>query len=179
MVLALTLIGLWLFLLYTPLHKEQAAIVTQIEEARQQLDDFKTIMNKLPGFLKIRKKLEAERSVLRSKLYAKNDILMLFQHLYQQAKDENVMITEISPPIEELLQLNRIIPDSNQIQLLNINLKLQGRYIDFGRFISVVEKSDYFRGITDCKIRGSKAGHGDIQLQLGFNAMLGSLKEKV
>ena len=174
----LALAGLWFFLLFTPLHKEQTSIDVETKEAQQQLADFKTIMNELPGFLKTRQDLKEERSMLNSRLYAKNDILRLFQKLRQQAQEKNLVITEISPPIDELLYLNSIIPDSNQAQLLSISLKLEGRYIDFGRFVGAVEQSDYFQGINNCKIIGTKTGDGDIRLELGLNALLGSFKEK-
>ncbi len=177
-VAASALAGLWFFLLFTPLHKERASIAVQTEEARQQLDDFKRIMSELPRILKMQKSLEAQRSTLNSRLYAKEDILRLFRQLYQQAESKNVAITEISPPIEELLYLNSIIPDSNQAQFLNITLKLEGGYIDFGRLVSVVEQSDYFRGINGCRISGAKTGDGDIQFLLNFNALLGCSKEK-
>jgi len=174
----LALAGLWFLLLFTPLHKEQTSIALETKETQQQLADFKTIMDKLPRFLKTRQDLETERSTLNSRLYAKNDILRLFQKLRQQAQEKNLVITEISPPIDELLYLNSIIPDSNHAQLLSISLKLEGRYVDFGRFIGTVEQSDYFRGVNDCRIMGTKTGDGDIRLELGLNALLGSFKEK-
>jgi Tfp pilus assembly protein PilO len=174
----LSLAGLWFFLLFTPLHKEQTNLVFKTKEAQQQLTDFITIMNELPGFLKARQDLETERSMLNSRLYAKNDLLKLFQKLCQQAQEKNLVITEISPPIDELLYLNSIVPDSNQAQLLSISLKLEGRYIDFGRFVGTVEQSEYFRGINSCKIMVTKTGDGDIRFEFGLNTLLGSFKEK-
>jgi Tfp pilus assembly protein PilO len=174
----LALAGLWFFLLFTPLHKEQTSIAVKTKEAQQQLADFKTIMNELPGFLKARQDLETERSMLNSRLYAKNDILRLFQELRQRAQEKNLVITEISPPIDELLYLNSIVPDSNQPQYLSISLKLEGRYMDFGRFVGVVEQSDYFRGINNCKIMETRTSDVKILFELGLNALLGSFKEK-
>ena len=176
---ALALVGVWFFLLFAPLHKEQASMAAQTVEAQRQLDDFRRIMNELPGFLEALENLRAQKAVLSSKLYTKGDILKLFEELNQQAQKGKLTIVEISPPIDELLYLNSIVPDSNQPQFLNISLKLEGGYISFGRFIGRVEQSNYFRGISDCKIVGTKTGEGDIQLQLGFKALLGSFKERV
>lgn len=175
---AVALAGLWFLLLFTPLHIKQAGIAAQAKEAHEQLDDFNAIMNELPRFLRTGRELQTERSALNSRLYAKDHILRLFRKLRQQAQDRNLVITEISPPIDELLYLNSIVPDSNQAQFLSISLKLQGRYTDFGRFVGVVEQSDYFRRITRCKIIGTRTGQGDLGLELGFNALLGSFKEK-
>ena len=178
-VAALAMTGLWFFLLIVPLNKKQTEITMRTQQARQQLDDFRTIMDNLPAFLEARKELQIERDVLSSRLYTKNDILKLFEVLRRQAKEQNVVITEISPPIEELLYLNNIVPDSNQAPLLSIELKLEGKYIDFGRFVAVVEQSDYFRGINSCTITGTETLDRPLRLELGFSALLGSFEEKV
>jgi len=176
---ALVLVGLWLFLLFVPLHREHVNLAAQTVEAQQQLDDFKRIMNELPGFMKARESLRLRKAALSSKLYTKDDILKLFDQLKRQAQKQNMLITEISPSVEELLYLNSIVPDSSQPQFLNINLNLKGGYISFGRFVGQVEQSRYFRGLNYCKVIGSKDTRDDIQLQLGFKALLGGIEGKV
>lgn len=175
---ALTLIGLWFFFLFVPLHKQEASLTDQTREAQQQLNDFKKIMYELPQFVDAFENLKEQKAVLASKLYSKTDILRLFDKLNLQAKKENLVVAEISPSVEELLSLNSILPDSTQPQFLNIKLRLKGDYISFGRFINRVEQSDYFRGINDCQVEGTKDGRGDIRLQLGFKALLGSFTER-
>jgi len=176
---ALVLVGLWFFGLYVPLHREHVNLAAQTIETQQQLDDFKRIMNELPGFIEAHESLRSRKAALSSKLYTKDDILKLFDQLKRQAQKQNMLIMEISPSVEELLYLNSIVPDSSQPQFLNISLDLKGGYISFGRFVGQVEQSGYFRGINYCKVIGSKDTRDDIRLQLGFKALLGGIEGKV
>jgi hypothetical protein len=180
-VAGLGLAGLWFLLIFVPLHKEGARLESQTLESRRQLDDFKRRVSEVPRFIQARQKLMEQKAFLSSKLYTKGDLLKLFEQLERQAHNEDLAITEISPPIDELLYLNSLVPDSTQPQFLNFVLKLEGNYINFGRFVGHVEKSDYFRGINECQISGGKEtrnADGYVQFQLDLKALLGSFKEK-
>jgi Tfp pilus assembly protein PilO len=171
------LVVLWFFVIFSPLYQELTSLEVRAGESRQQLEDFRKSLEELPQFLQARERLRAQKADLRSKLYTKSDILRLFEQLRQQAESENLTITEIIPPIEELLELNRVIPDSTQPLFLNISLRLAGDYIRFGKFVGRVEHSSYFRGINDCRITGGQEVSDDLQLQIGFTALLGSARE--
>jgi Tfp pilus assembly protein PilO len=180
-VVGLGLMALWVLLIFVPLHKQLARLEIQTLESQRQLEDFKSRVSQLPQFIQARQKLIEQKAFLSSKLYTKGDILKLFEQLERQAQNEGLAITEISPPIEELLYLNSVVPDSIQPQFLNFDLKLEGNYINFGRFVGHVEKSDYFRGVNECQIMGGKEtrnADGYVQFQLGLKALLGSFKEK-
>ncbi len=178
-VILLAITAAWFTLLYMPVHRRLAATSDETVQAREHLQDFRKIMNQLPEFLEKRSRLAAEKCALSSRLYAKDDILLLFRRLHDQAGRHHVDITEITPPVEELLYLNSIIPDSNQTQILSISLRLQGGYVDFGRFVGAIEQSDFFQGVNECRILGTRDGIGELQLQFSFNALLGSSPEGV
>jgi Tfp pilus assembly protein PilO len=170
----------WFLLVFAPLYKKLGQLEMQITESQQQLADFEQIMSQLPRYIEAREKLRAQRAALSSRLYSKDDILKLFDHLKRQAAKKNLTVTEISPPVEELLHLNSMIPDSTQPLFLNIALTFEGGYIEFGQFVGLVERADYFRGINECTIIGSKDpkdSEGHLRLKLGFKAILGGLKE--
>ncbi|MFH1373271.1 MAG: hypothetical protein ABII79_05715 [bacterium] len=171
--------AVWFTLLYMPVRRQMAATSNEVTQAREQLQDFRKIMNQLPEFLEKRSRLSAERSALSSRLYAKDDVLLLFRRLHDQADRYHVGITEITPPVEELLYLNSIVPDSNQTQILSISLRLQGGYVNFGRFVGAIEQADFFQGVKECRILGTRDGIGELQLQFSFNALLGSFPEGV
>lgn len=180
-VAGLGLVAVWSLLIFVPFHKELTRLEIQTLESQRQLEDFKIRVSELPRFIQARQKLIEQKAFLSSKLYTKGDLLKLFDQLERQAQNEGLAITEISPPIDELLYLNSLVPDSTQPQFLNFILKLEGNYIDFGRFVGHVEKSDYFRGINECQIMGGKETRNSddyVQLQIGLKALLGSFKEK-
>jgi Tfp pilus assembly protein PilO len=168
--------GLWFFLIYVPLHNRIAQVEIHATESQRQLDDFKACVNDIPRFLDARESLRIQKAEMSSRLYSKGDILKLLDGLQQQAQKENLTITEIIPPIEELLWLNSVVPDSGQLQTLNLSLKLEGAYVSFGKFVSSVEQSSYFRKINTCAITSGKETHGKLQLELGFTALLGNFE---
>ncbi|MEW5994915.1 MAG: hypothetical protein AB1744_11040 [Candidatus Zixiibacteriota bacterium] len=173
----LVLIGVVAGLVLLPLHNRHVRFSNDIQAARQQIADFNRIMAELPLFLKTRGELADQKTKLSSRLYAKDDILRLFTHLNELANKRNLQITEINPPVEELLRLNRAGIDSTATELLLINLKMQGTYLNFGRFLASIEQADYFRGISDCAIMGAPNGASVVQMQVGFYALISSMED--
>lgn len=176
--IGLVVLSLWFFTAYVPHHREKKVTGQGIAEAEKQLADFQQTIAELPRIIKERKNLLSLRDDLDSKLYTKEDVLKLFDELDRQATRWEIELIEITPPVEELLYLNTIVPDSGQPQFLNIGLRLDGDYLRFGRFIETIEQADYFRGINRCKMQGHADDNTKITLHLGFKALLGSLKEE-
>lgn len=175
--ITLALIGLWFFGAFVPFQKEYEQASTEIIQAETQLADFQKTISELPQYIEKHKHLLSKRDDLNSKLYTKKDVLRLFEELRYEAFKKNVDVTEITPPIEELLYLNTIIPDSSQPQFLNIGLKMEGDFIGFGKFIEEIEHAEYFRGINLCKVYGHSDDKTKITMQFGFKALLGSLRD--
>lgn len=176
--IGLTLVVAWFFAIYAPFQKQHQQMAAEIAQAESQLADFQATISELPNFIERHLDLLNQRNDLNSRLYTKKDVLQLFEELESEALDKHVIVTEITPPIEELLYLNTIIPDSGTPQFLNIGLKLEGDFIGFGRFIRDIEQADYFRGINMCKMYGHSDDKTKITMQFDFKALLGSLRDK-
>lgn len=176
--ITLALVGLWFFGAFVPFQKEYEQARVEIDQAETQLADFQKTISELPVYIAKHQNLLNQRDDLNSKLYTKKDVLELFDALKFEAFRKNVSVTEITPPIEELLYLNTIIPDSSQPQFLNIGLKMEGDFVGFGKFIEEIEHAEYFRGINECKVYGHSDDKTKITMHLGFKALLGSLREE-
>ena len=176
--IGLTVCLLWFFFVYVPFHKEYRATNGQITNAESQLNDFQRTISELPRFIERQKNLLSLKNDLNSRLYTKKDVLKLFDRLQEEASAKHLSLNEITPPVEELLYLNSLIPDSGQPQFLNIGLKLEGDYVNFGKFVEVIEQADYFRGINLCKMYGHTDDNSKITLHLGFKALLGNLRDE-
>ena len=127
-------------------------------------------------FIKGYNELQSTRSNLTARLYTKDDILRLFDRLYLEAGHENLTIIEITPPIEELLSLNRQVGDPTKPLFLNISVRLEGGYVDFARFVRVIENSEFYRGTNLCQIIGARDDVYRLKQVYGFKALLGSLE---
>ncbi|UCG62051.1 MAG: hypothetical protein JSV52_01800 [Candidatus Zixiibacteriota bacterium] len=172
------LASLWFFGVYVPYQKDHDRMTTEIKKAESQLADFQNTISELPRFIERHHNLLSLKADLNSKLYTKNDVLRLFDALRLEASRKNVDVVEITPPVEELLYLNTIIPDSSKPQFLNIGLKLEGGFIGFGQFIEEIEHANYFRGVNTCKVYRRDDDKTKITMQFGFKALLGSLREE-
>ena len=174
----LILTSCWFFLIFTPFTKDKNELEKKIADNQLQLQDFEQTINLLPKYIKERELLKQRKDFLNSKLYTKEEVINLFSRLQRDAAKQNLFVTEITPPIEELLILNSFIPDSTTPQFLNIGVHVTGSYIEFAKFIKKIEKEPFFRGINSCRISGSKDYNQDLDLYLGFKALLGRIGDK-
>ncbi|MEA3296535.1 MAG: hypothetical protein U9R56_01575 [candidate division Zixibacteria bacterium] len=169
---------LWIFFAYKPLADRQASLAASIDKTSHQLVDFHNILKELPHYLETRRELKSLINNINSRLYAKNDVLALFSRLDEEATKRSLAVVEITPPVEELLLLNTIVRESNKLPYLNIDLKLEGSFVDFGRFTGFIEQTSFFRGINRCQITTYPEKNNQIRFVLGFKALLGSPVEE-
>jgi hypothetical protein len=134
-------------------------------------------MKQLPVYLEQSHDLETFRDHLNSSLYARDDILKLLNRLTADAVSHNLSVVEITPPVMELLELNRRQDQAGEPQFLNLTLDIRGQYVDFGRYVRQLESTPYFRAINHCSIRGNQMTQEALDFSLGFRAMLGTTKE--
>jgi len=173
----ISLLAAWLLLAYLPQKREDQRLRAAIATATWEVNDFNRIVGELPKYLETYKDLSLRRSHLTSSLYAKQDILDLFRQLGTAAASHNLNLTEISPPVDELLALNRSNPGANEPQFLNITMAFRGTYLDFGRFVNDLEKTVYFKGVNSCFVRGHQTPEPQVDCTISFRAMIKSAAE--
>ena len=171
----LILLCVWFFAVFVPYQKNKTEIEANAIQAQSQLDDFNRIMVEIPAFLETSNELLETQFDIKSNLYAKDDILKLFDQLEIISKKQKLEVTEIKPSISELLQLNNLITSTEDPLFLNIGITLEGNYKGFGLFIKEIESMPYFRGINKCLITKTEENKKRLRLVLGFKALLGDL----
>ncbi len=168
----------WVFLVYSPLDYKRDEGTSQIEAAQQKLADFSSTLKQLPEFERSCQTLEQSRRELNETLYTKKDVLRLFEHLKKRADSYNLRVIEITPPIEELILLNQAVSDSTVPLFLNIGIRLEGKYRNYGEFVRSTEQSAYYRGTNLCQINGSLADIKRLAFSYSFKALLGNVEGK-
>ena len=143
-------------------------LATQAEVA-----EYNRIVMELPAILEEERVLQAERQTLNSSLYAKGDILALFERLSRDAATFDLKLVQITPPISELLELNRQATVESSPLFLDITLDFEGQYVNFGKFVSDLETKPYFLAVKSCRMSGRPASPF-IDLSLSFKALLGT-----
>ena len=169
--------GTWLFAGFLPHVDRQKELLEENRDTGNRLADYQRTFSELPAYLSESRKLRQIRGELNSKLYSKDDVLRLLGQLKSEAESRDLVLAEISPPVEELLYLNSIIPDSGTAQFLTVRLTLTGDYQAFGRFVRAVEKAGFFRGIERCEIYANQQDQRIVTYNLTFKALLGALSE--
>ncbi|MEW5795757.1 MAG: hypothetical protein AB1772_05300 [Candidatus Zixiibacteriota bacterium] len=173
---AAALAVVWYFLVYCPTAQCLKVAHDDIDEAQLQLADFNRTMAELPEYLQADQNLQVLRHELNSSLYAKDDIVELFRQIVREANDYGLRLVQITPPVSELLELNRQASAENNPLFLNVTLDFRGEYLDFGRFVTRLETQPYFREATACHIRGQQTPSPVLDLSLSFRALLGSVE---
>jgi Tfp pilus assembly protein PilO len=176
-VAALMLTLAWFLLIYSPTAQRKQALDIQILEAEQQLADFNRTMEELPKYLQTSNNLERFKDELNSSLFAKSDILELLEQITRDAIGNGLAVVEISPTVMELLELNRSTDLENEPQFLNITLSLSGQYLDFGKYVSQLETTPYFRKINSCTARGARQLEPEVSFTVSFKALIGAARE--
>jgi hypothetical protein len=174
---SLALVALWYFVAYAPTSSSIKTVNDEITAAEGQLADYNRIASSLPSVLENDRNLEAERRNLNSSLYAKSDVLALFRQLTQDAESYDLKLVQISPPVSELLELNRQATINNNPLFLNITLDFEGQYVKFGQFVGGLETKPYFRSVKACLIRCQPIEPPRTDLSLSFRALLGASEE--
>jgi Tfp pilus assembly protein PilO len=177
-ILGVAITVLWLFAAFIPTYRSHLRVEIETAEAQLQLTDFENTLNRLPEFIKGYNELQSTRKNLTAKLYTKDDVLRLFDRLYLEAGERNLTITEITPPIEELLSLNKQIGNPTKPLFLNISVRMEGGYGDFARFVRAIERSDFYRGTNLCQIIGARDELFHLRQVYGFKALLGNFESK-
>ena len=133
-------------------------------------------MLEIPDYYRIQQELLSEKHLLISKLYSRKDLIRLFDEFAHKAQLNRLELVEISPSIEELLELNETIPDENSPRTLDITLKLRGTLSSAGRFIAAIEHQNFYRGLNHCRITNPVEKRPFSDVSYSFRAVLGTIK---
>jgi Tfp pilus assembly protein PilO len=172
-VVALSMIFGWYYFAYTPTRRDLTTYQEQITASQAQLTDFQTTIAQLPGMIKASENMNAQKQRQASVLFGKNEILHLIEQIRTHASAEHLTITDIEPPISELLSLRTTAAIPGEPLFLNITVRMKGDYLGFGFFVERIEKLPYFRSANFCSILGSPDQSTPVVYTLGFKALLG------
>ena len=163
----------WFLFIHRPAQIEQEELLQKIEAAQDSLSDFRKTVADIPEVIKTSEMLEASRNDLASSLYAKSDIVRLFDDIAETVARYNLELKAITPPVEELLELNEKVLNPAEPLFLNVTLTVRGNFLDFGRYVWTLEQSSFFRGINRCVVRSGAARDRSVTYDIGFRALLG------
>jgi hypothetical protein len=171
------LVVVWYFVAFSPYLAQKRSLNSQLAEQRTLLSEFTSVLSQMPTAVQQNKELHHQVLDENSRLYARGDLLRLFADLRSKAGACGLHVAEISPPVSELLALNAQLSDSTAPQFLNMTVGLTGEFSQLAQFVTDLEHSPYFRGVNTCSINGQPMTPGQIQVFIGFRAMLGIVTE--
>lgn len=162
----------WYFFLITPAHHVQAQLQADLTATQIQMEDFQATLNQLPVFLQTRDGINRKIADINARLYSRQEMLDLFDHVEQLANRQGLFVSELAPHIEELLVLAQTPPAPGQPQIMSLTVRLTGEYLSFGQFIQTLEKQAYFKAVDKCLISDSPDQSGKLLFDLHFKALL-------
>jgi hypothetical protein len=169
---AVALVAVWYYLGYAPTRLALHTLDDQIRACETQLNDYQTTIAQVPVLIRVSNEMNTRKSRQASVLFAKGDIMRMFAQLRTLASDERMAVTEITPPVSELLTLNTASQNPGDPLFLNVTVQVRGDYVGFGRFVEHVEKLPYFCGTNTCSVQGLLDKSGPVVYTVGFKALL-------
>lgn len=176
---AVIVVIIWFFAAYRPLHSRLQEADVRHTSLRHQLDEYHATARELPNLLERQKELLQSKAVLESKLYAKANILSLIDDVKKAARSTGLSVYDITPSMEQLLQMNQHARSSTEPLFLNVSVTVDGRFTDFGAYVAKLEQEAFFRGITRCSVYSGKNPGDKVRCTIAFKAILGSSAEGI
>ncbi len=173
---AVGLLLLWLVFVYNPITAERKKVAQESVALEAQLADFVDVVSRMPEYVTTLNQLRTYTHELQSTLYAKDEILQMLKNLNREARANELAIVDITPPVNELLELNRTTSTDEPL-FLNITLTLTGNYVGFGKYVNELEKATFFRGINHCRITKPTEEESPVSIVVGFKTLLGRVRE--
>jgi len=174
----LAIVSAWYLLMLAPQMKKAGEIRASLETSDRMLNDFKNIIERFPQYFKAQKELSSKRRMVLSKLYTKDDLIKLFDKIESESERYNLRLVEITPSIEELLKLNRMMQMDNQPHSLDIEIKQRGSLQNIGEYMRFIESQEFYHGMNHCRISNPVETRQFSDLTFGFKAILGTIREK-
>ena len=168
----LAISALWYLFLVAPVHRTQARMQSELAMSQVQLEDYQATLNQFPVFLQTRDGINRKIAEINARLFSRQEILNLFDHVEQMAIDQQLRVSELAPHIEELLQLAQTPHTPGNPQVMSMDVKLTGDYLAFGRFMESLEEQAFFKKVDGCLISESPDHRGMLLFDLQFKALL-------
>jgi len=172
-----TTVTAWHLLLMLPQTREKNRMTVSLVDSENKIHDLKKIITEIPRNFTAENQMLMRKRNLMSKLYSRDDIINLLDEISRKSSLNNVELVEISPSIEMLLALNKIGADQNNLQTLDITMRLQGTLKNIGQYIRGIENHSFYRGVNSCRISNPIEGKQASDVYYSFKALLGTLKE--
>lgn len=162
----------WYFLLFTP--TGQKATLAHIEAATvsSELETLLMTLKNVPDQLKTERGLDSLREAINNSLYATNEIERLFAEFTDEAETYGLTVTEITPSVEELLQLEENQRQKDFAPFLNFSVRMSGQFVDFGQFVERLEAAPFFQGINKITVNGAVEPGKPLTFYIDMRALL-------
>lgn len=173
-VVAVTVCALVYQFVVVALHKERQSIKLETTQLQVKLLDYQTTMLTINSYLNKRKELSVRRQLLSIGLYNREEVLALVNALVAMASNEGARVREISPSVEEILELNNHAPGDESPQYLEMAVRVSGSLSSAGRFMKQLENSPLFVQLRKLTVIEREKGFVPADYTIRFNAILGS-----
>ena len=162
-----------------PLDRERIEVKSETAQLAATLLDYQTTMLTIDTYLKRRRELENRRISLLAGLYNRDEVLEIVGALSDMADKHHVRVKEISPSVEEMLRLNRVMTASSAPQFLEMAIRIAGEFSGAGKFMGDLERSELFVRLRNLHVIEREKGYVPAEYNIRFEAILGTSEEEM
>ncbi|MCH9031913.1 MAG: hypothetical protein IIB00_06600 [candidate division Zixibacteria bacterium] len=161
------------FLVQRPIEESYRDVSIEFQNLSAKIERYGLKFRRVNEILQRRNSLSSKRSLLLSTLYSCQEAMKLVENIDSRATRLNLNIGEISPSVNELLQIGNTLPGDSTPHFLNISVGMTGGFKEAGIFLEEIQEENWFWNLNSIHIRAREEGKVPAEYALSFKAILG------
>ena len=175
---ALTFVVAGIFLVQGPIENSYREVSAENATLQTKITTCDMKFRRVNELLMRRNALTSQRSLLLSSLYSCSEALRLVENIDSRAKRLNLRISEISPPVNELLRIGNANPSDSAPQFLNISVGMTGGFKEACIFLEEIQEESWYWDLNSIHISAREEGKVPAQFAMSFRAILGPVNNE-
>jgi Tfp pilus assembly protein PilO len=154
----------WYFLLYRPDAKKLESVEADFEDLVLKVQSFSVSEAQISTFETQIKKLDDEIALTQSKLITKEELSGTIKTLKKRAGSYGLKFTTILPDFDSLMDDPENKGAAEEVLQLHVQMKIQGRYKNFGKFTESFTSLPFLISIDDLTLLFNPKTHPKIDI---------------
>lgn len=146
---------LWYKLLYLPQKYESESIREELKSIQIQHESLSKNGVLQPAFMEEEAAISAQYNKLTAKIPERDEIPSAMIQMIRPGQRRNIRIISVNPLMSQLFE-NRTLPDEFQIEEVPVDIVLEGKFVDIGRYLSDLTSLPFFGGYSNFQMEMSE-----------------------
>ena len=168
-VILISLTVIWFMLLYRPQASELKVLKEETQDLLLKLQSLRATDEQITVLEKQVAKLRTEVREAGQKVVPKKRLPQVVEQLRKKGRGYRLTFHNIIPDYESLIAADN---SSADVLKLTLHLKMQGQYLDVGRYIASLGDLPFYVSVGDMLLRYNESIHPEVDVTLDLDVFL-------